>query len=82
MKIDWTEYNKDFNTNTEKELKNISDCLLVSYLNKESDNQIEKISLLSFHKTATGDKLGVLDGHLCDYYFGWIHILKYCPIEV
>lgn len=81
MKIDWIEYNKDFNHENAEELKNISDCLLIKYIHKNSDNSNEKIGILSFHKCANGN-IGILDGHFYYEYFDWTKILKYCPLEI
>ena len=81
MKIDWVEYNKDFDKDSAKELKTISRLLLVSYISKNEDTPKERIGLLTFHKCANGD-IGILDGHFYYDYFKWTKILKYCPLEV
>lgn len=81
MKIDWIEYNKDFNHESSKELKTISDYLLVKYIPTNTDEPQERIGLLRFHKCANG-KMGILDGHFYYDYFGWTKILKYCPLEI
>lgn len=82
MKVEWVDYNKDFNEETSKELMKISDYILVKYIHTNSDKKIEHIGTLSFHKTADNHKIGVLDGHFYYDYFKWTKILQYSPLEI
>lgn len=82
MKVEWIEYNKEFNNETANELKKISDHLLVKYTHPNNDDKIENIGLLSFFENACGHKIGILDGHFYYDYFKWTKILQYSPLEV
>jgi hypothetical protein len=82
MKVEWIDYNKDFNEETSKELMKISDYILVKYIHTNSDKKIEHIGMLSFHKTADSHKIGILDGQLYYDYFKWTKILHYSPLEI
>ena len=82
MKIEWIDYNKDFNNESARELEKISDYLLVKYIHTNVDSPIEHVGMLSFHDTRSGSKIGILDGHFYYDFFKWTKILKYCPIEV
>jgi len=39
MKVEWIDYNKDFNEETSKELMKISDYILVKYIHTNSDKK-------------------------------------------